>query len=154
MSSQAEKPKRKIDRKEEKLYEPIVSFLKIMFGKYVEKDVEAEKKLQRDTLSSPDENLYLEITANGRFSEFLKEQLDDRALGIINVERFSPDIMGFVQRTKSSRKELITVEVKAQPITLKSISRAKLYQDIFQSRLRSAYFNFENFRGNKKIHIR
>jgi hypothetical protein len=133
MSSQAEQPKRKIERKEEKLYEPIVSFLKIMFGKYVEKDVEAEKKLQRDTLSFPDENLYLEITANGRFSEMLKEQLDDRALSIINVEKFSPDIMGFVRKNKSSPKELITVEVKAQPITLKNISRAKLYQDIFRA---------------------
>jgi hypothetical protein len=134
MSSHGEQPRRKIDRKEEKLYEPIASFLKIMFGKYVEKDVEAENKLQHDVLAnSLDKNLYLEITANGHFSDWLKEQLDDRSLSIINVERFSPDIMGYMRKNKSSPKELITVEVKAQPITLKNISRAKLYQDIFRA---------------------
>lgn len=134
MSSQAEQPKRKIEKKEEKLYEPIVRSLEFMFGKYVEKDVEVEK-LQRDVLANDsDKNIYLEITANGHFSEMLKEQLDDRALSIINVEKFSPDIMGFVRKNKTSPKELITVEVKAEPITLKSISRAKLYQDIFRAK--------------------
>lgn len=134
MSSQ-EKPKRKIDRREEKLYEPIKYLLEIMFRKYVEKDAEVQKKLQREPtfFDKEAQDIYLEITANGRFSEFLKEQLDDRALSIINVERFSPDIMGFVRKTKSSPKELITVEVKAQPLTLKNISRAKLYQDIFRA---------------------
>jgi len=78
-------------------------------------------------------NVYLEITAKGHFSAMLKEQLDDKALSIIRVEKFSPDIMGFAQKTKTSPKELITVEVKAEPITLKSISRAKLYQDIFKA---------------------
>jgi hypothetical protein len=42
--------------------------------------------------------------------------------------------MGFVRKNKTSTKELITVEVKAIPITLKSISRAKLYQDIFRAK--------------------
>jgi hypothetical protein len=41
--------------------------------------------------------------------------------------------MGFVQKTPSSQKELITIEVKDKRITIKDISRAKLYQDIFKA---------------------
>lgn len=133
MSSQTEKPKPKSEKREEQLYEPILNALKTIFEKYVEKDVEAEKKFMGAPTYDFKGNVYLEITAKGHFSEMLKEHLDDRALSIIRVEKFSPDIMGFVQRTKSSSKELITVEVKAEPITLKGISRAKLYQDIFRA---------------------
>jgi hypothetical protein len=76
MSSQG-KPIRKIDRKEEKLYEPIKNCLNIMFNRYVEKDVEAENKkvdkLQREPSSIFDiyeKDIYLEITANGHFLIF------------------------------------------------------------------------------------
>jgi len=40
--------------------------------------------------------VHLEITAKGHFSEELKEaiaEVDDKALGIIRVERFSPNTM-------------------------------------------------------------
>lgn len=125
--SQTEKSKPKRGKKEEQLYEPILDALKVVFEQYV---IREAKKVMQEPLDS---NVYLEITAKGHFSEMLKEQLDDRALSIIRVEKFSPDIMGFMQKTSSSQKELITVEVKAKRITIKDISRAKLYQDIFKA---------------------
>lgn len=125
MSSQTEKPKSK---KEERLYPFILTVLKGLFEQHFLGKAEVKEKIMGKPL---DYNVYLETTAKGHFSEGLKEQLDDRALGIIRVEKFSPDIMGFIQETSSSKKELITVEVKARRITIKDISRAKLYQDIF-----------------------
>jgi len=143
MSSQTER-KSKSGKREEQLYEPILDALRMIFEKYVEKELEAKKKVMGEPEQPPFVALaerlvgvsmyvHLEITAKGHFSETLKEQLDDRALSILRVEKFSPDIMGFVQKGPTSSKELITVEVKAEPITLKSISRAKLYQDIFKA---------------------
>jgi len=83
--------------KEEQLYEPIKNALQREFEKYV----------------GYSGKVYLEITAKGRFSEDLKEVLDDRALAILRVERFSPDITGFMQKKDFglSSKELATVEI-------------------------------------------
>lgn len=115
--------------KEEQLYKPILNALKREIGGYLD----SEKK--RMGVGSEGE-VRLEITAKGHFSEELKDaidEVDDRVLDIIRVERFSPDIMGFIQKTQYS-KELITVEVKLDKITIKNISRAKLYQDIFKAK--------------------
>ena len=95
-------------KKEEQLYEPIRDTLRNIFRQYLEKEIKAKEEVMREPMSFLWKNVYLEITANGHFSEMLKEQLDDRALSIIRVEKFSPDIMGFVQKTSSSKKELIT----------------------------------------------
>ncbi|MDH5733668.1 MAG: hypothetical protein OEY88_07790 [Candidatus Bathyarchaeota archaeon] len=122
-----------LGKKEEQLYEPILDTLREIFRQYVEKEIKAKEEAMREPMDFLMRSVYLEITAKGHFSEMLKEQLDDRALSIIRVEKFSPDIMGYVQKSSSSRKELITVEVKAKPITIKNISRAKLYQDIFKA---------------------
>lgn len=117
-----------MEEKEEQLYKPILNALKRVFEGYLN----SEKK----RLNLPADfkgKVHLEITAKGHFSEELKEaiaEVDDKALGIIRVEKFSPDIMGFVQKDQYS-KELVTVEVKPDKITIKNISRAKLYADIF-----------------------
>ena len=103
---------------EEQLYEPI----KIALQKELEKFVGTEGKV------------HLEVTANGRFSEDLKEALDDRALGILRVERFSPDLTGFVQRRDSTLRDLITVEIKPDKIKINHIYRAKLYADVLNAR--------------------
>ena len=113
-------------RKEEQLYEPILNGLK----REVEGYLNSEK--QRIDVGFVGK-VHLEITAKGHFSEGLKEVLDDNALSIIRVEKFSPDIMGFIQKSLYL-KELITVEVKAEKIKIKHISTAKLYADIFRAK--------------------
>ena len=121
----SEKPKRKTEKE---LYEPVKDVLEIIFASYVE-----EKPHQRVPYERK-ENPYLEVTANKRrFSEILKREFDDATFRIFSAERNVPDIMGFVQKKLSSKKELITVEVKSKPITLLHILQAKLYQDIFKS---------------------
>lgn len=116
------------EKKEERLYEPIKSALKRELEEYLN----SQKERIGTTVFTG--KVYLEITANGRFfSEKLKEVLDNDALSIVRVEKFSPDIMGIIEKTQY-QKELITVEVKDEKITIQSISRAKLYADIFNAR--------------------
>lgn len=138
--SQTEKSKPKHGRKEEQLYEPILNALKKIFKVYLNSYIESVKKRMTEPLpfNLKDELektcIHLEITTKGHFSEKLKEQLNDKALGIIRVEKFSPDIMGLMRKgIPSSSTELITVEAKAEKITIKNISRAKLYKDIFKA---------------------
>lgn len=121
---EAEPTRRK--SKEEKLYEPVKNALQKEFERYWTSERERKGELSIG-------RVHLEITAKGHFSEDLKEMLDDNALSIIRVEKFSPDIMGFIQKNEHSR-ELITVEVKADKITIKNIARAKLYADIFDAK--------------------
>ena len=106
------------EKREEPLYEPIKNLLQKQFEEYV----------------GFGGKVHLEITANGRFSEELKEALDDRALSILRVERFSPDITGFLQEKDSSSKELVTVEIKPDKIKINHIYRAKLYADVLNAR--------------------
>lgn len=105
-------------KKEEPFYEPIKNLLQKQLEKYVGFGGE----------------VYLEITANGRFSEQLKEALDDRALSILRVEKFSPDITGFLQKKDSSSRDLITVEIKPDKIKINHIYRAKLYADVLNAK--------------------
>ena len=102
---------------ERQLYEPVMNALKREFEKYV----------------GYGGKVYLEITADGKFSEDLKEVLDDRALSILRVEKFSPDITGFLQKKDSPLLELLTVEVKPDKIKIKHISRAKLQLAVFSN---------------------
>jgi hypothetical protein len=117
---------KKEGKKEERLYEPIRSAL--------QKELEAYLDSQRDKIALNIREVYLEITANGKeLSEKLKAVLDNEALSIIRVEKFSPDIIGFVQ-IGPFKRDLLTVEVKPDKITIQSISKAKLYKDIFRAR--------------------
>jgi len=130
MSSQETKSKTK--QEEERLYEPIKNELERIFGQYVRKD---QKRTYQNEPSPPPEHqdIYLEVTADKHISDILKRQFDNDALYIMKVEEFYPDIMGFVRKEPSSPKELITVEVKSIPITIKHIERAKTYQCVFNA---------------------
>ena len=109
-------PRRKT--KEEKLYEPIKSALQKVLEEYV--GIEGK--------------VYLEITAKGSFSDDLKEVFDKPLLAILRVEKFPPDITGFIQKKDSSRKELVTVEIKPDRIRINHIYRAKMYADVFDAK--------------------
>jgi len=100
--------------KEEHLYEPIKKALASVFIHFLE--------LKDD--------YYLENTSSGMFSDKLKGALDDSALHIIRVERFSPDLTGFIRKDNSIR--IITVEVKRE-IKIKHIYKAKLYAEILDA---------------------
>ena len=120
------KTKSKGVREEERLYEPVLKALrKVLSYNYVE----------GETMSRPvsRENPYLEITSES-ISETLKRELNNTAIQVLTIENdraLRPDIMGFVQRTRISDKELVTVEVKAKPIKIKDILQAKFYQEVY-----------------------
>jgi hypothetical protein len=122
---------KKREKKEERLYEPIKNALQ----KELEAYLQSKKDKQSEALKALNVfNVYLEITANGKeLSDKLKEVLGDDVLSILRVEKFSPDIMGFVQTTPY-QTDLVTVEVKHDKITIQSISKAKLYKEVFRAR--------------------
>jgi hypothetical protein len=82
-----------------------------------------------------EDNPYLEVTADSGISETLKGEFSDETFYILGAEGKTPDIMGFVKKTLSSPKELITVEVKDKTIRLMDIFQARLYQEVFKSTL-------------------
>ncbi len=128
----SEKPKSKRKQEEEKLYLPIKNELEYIFERYVQKN--EKQTYQSRPLPSPESrDVYFEITAKRHISDILKRQFDDYTLYIMRVEGFYPDIMGFVCKDRSSSKELVTVEVKSIPITIKHIERAKTYQYVFDA---------------------
>jgi len=117
---------------EKALYEPIKNSLSRLLGYYIEKD--KKPRFQRRPFEFED-NPHLEITASGEISERLKREFDNETFLILGSEGKFPDIMGFIKRKESGDRELITVEVKNQPIELMHIFQAQLYQVIFHSTL-------------------
>lgn len=102
---------KRASKKEESLYEPIMKALKRVFSCLGE--------------------CYLEISAKG-FSNKVKKAFDDVALYMITVERFFPDISGFV-KTKYST-DIITVEVKPEKPMIKDVFQTKDYAQIFNAK--------------------
>ena len=80
-------------------------------------------------------DVHLENTSNGRFSDGLKEQLDDYSLFILNVERMSPDLTGYLVKKERHREDkyFIVVEIKGGRPTLKDIYQTKRYAEILQA---------------------
>ena len=103
---------KRVSKKEEALYEPIMKALKYVFSCLGE--------------------CHLEITADKRFTNKLKRQFSKDTLYIIRVEGFYPDLTGFVKTQYAT--DLITVEVKAKPITIKDIFQAKEQAEIFNAK--------------------
>lgn len=101
-----------MSKKEKPLYEPIKNALMEIF----------------DHIG----DCHLEMTAKKRFSNKLKKAFDDVALYMITVERFFPDITGFM-KTKYST-DIITVEVKAEAPMIKDIFQTKDYAEVFNAR--------------------
>ena len=133
LSSNGSASKRKRD--EERYYEPIRKHLAAVFAnRYVD-----EKKIppQYDFWENMPKYLVLEVVGRkNRFSSILKEAFDDNTLNIIKDEGIFPDLVGYVQKEPSeptSQKEIIIVEVKDEPITLKMVGKTRLYAEIFNA---------------------
>ena len=103
-----------MSRGEEKLYQLIIYALEEEFSQLGE--------------------CYLENTSR-KFSEKLKNQLDDYPLFILSVEKMSPDVTGYVipkgMGVRKS-KDIIVAEIKIKP-TLKDIYQTKRYAEILNA---------------------
>ena len=112
-----------------------MSSLEDVFGKEKEKELynSVLKALEQKFMTLGD--VHLENTSNGRFSEGLKEQLDDYSLFILNVERMSPDLTGYLIKKETYREDkyIIVVEIKRDRPTLKDIYQTKRYAEILQA---------------------
>lgn len=74
----------------------------------------------------------LEITADRKFSNTLKQQIDHNRDLIFNfLKEAAPDITGFVQGDYS--KEFIVVEIKNKPIKLDDIYQTRKYAELFNA---------------------
>jgi len=103
---------KRASKKEESLYEPIMKVLKRVFSCL------GESRLEK--------------TADKRFSNELKRQFSKETLYIIRAEGFFPDLTGFVKMQYTT--DLVTVEVKAESITIKDIFQAKEQAEIFDAK--------------------
>lgn len=78
------------------------------------------------------DNIYLEITASGKFSNKLKGKIGaGRDIIFSFLKSASPDITGFVEEDYSSK--FIIVEFKKQVIKLDDIYQIRKYMDLFDS---------------------
>ena len=79
-------------------------------------------------------DVHLEITAKGKFSEKMKNELEDYSLFILNIERMSPDLTGFITNKEKfgKSKPIIVVEVKKR-LALKDIYQTKRYAEILNA---------------------
>lgn len=115
---------------EKTLYTPILNTLKSMFDRYYVAEPVNYPYQHVIELKNP----YLEITAQGDFPEVLKTYFNYFMFGKLHAEKLHPDIMGFVTKKKSSKPEMITVEVKGRELKLKDVMQAKLYESVFESK--------------------
>jgi hypothetical protein len=130
------------EKLEERLYSPVVQALKTMFDYWYcdQSQIYSGKpndsnRLQYGLSDSEIKNPYLEITAHGKFSEYLKlKKFDYYMFEQLSAEQLEPDILGYVVKSsgkKPSPPETIAVEVKAHELTLRDLMQAKLYEAIF-----------------------
>jgi hypothetical protein len=79
-------------------------------------------------------NPHLEITAHGKFSPLLHSNFDYYLFQNLKAESLHPDIMGYVDKKDSTTRAFITVEVKKNPLKIRDILQAKLYENIFNAK--------------------
>jgi hypothetical protein len=103
---------KRVSKKEESLYEPIMKALKRVFICLGE--------------------CHLEISADKRFSNKVKRQFSKDTLYIIRVEGFFPDLTGFVKTHHAT--DLVTVEIKPKEIVIRDVFQAKEQGEIFDAR--------------------
>lgn len=109
---------------EKELYEPIKEYLekafRLKFG-----------------------NCYLEVTANGSFSELIKRGVRNDIIFSFLGKKASPDLTGFIHTqgnqwfvvwSNSDIQDFITVEIKRERLTLQDVYQAKMYGDLFQAK--------------------
>lgn len=81
-------------------------------------------------------DVHFEVTSERRLSEELKRRLDDTALHMLDVERFVPDIVGYIITGKTQygeTRELAVAEVKATKIRLRDVLQARGYGVVFDA---------------------
>jgi len=80
--------------------------------------------------------LHLEITANGKFSNELKNKLGQyRDIIFVFLRSASPDISGFIEiKDDYSNTGFIVVEVKREEIKLDDIYQARKYGELFDAK--------------------
>jgi hypothetical protein len=103
-----------------------------------EKDLYEPIRRELEERFSVSGRVYLEVSADGRISETVKEKLDDVCLHIINFERLKPDIIGFLRtEAKTGRgagyyhDDMIIAEVKNEQIGITDIIQTKAYAEVF-----------------------
>ena len=85
---------------------------------------------------------YLQITAEGKFSELLKHVVRQDIIFSFLGKKASPDLAGFIPRgdvelefaSSADVQDFITVEIKREKITLQDVYQAKMYGDLFQAK--------------------
>ena len=120
-------------RNEEQYYEPIKRCLTLVMSKHL--DAEPYQP-QRTPINEDDpKRVYFEIVGGKNlFSENLKKVFDDDTLNTIRIEGIYPDLVGYVQKSSQGSKEVIIVEIKDEPITLKMVGKTRFYKDIFNAK--------------------
>ena len=100
-----------------------------------------EKRLYHPIKKSLEKNFgqlgecYLETTAGVQhFPEKLKRIFEPEVLRILRVEKFCPDLTGFLRRKDSRTKEVITVEVKPRNLRIKDINQSRLYGEVLKAK--------------------
>jgi len=122
-------------RIEDKLYWPLLQKLREIFDRwYVAESYAYSREGYMRAPTSSITNPHLEITANGKFSELLHTQFDYYLFKSLKAENLHPDIMGYVYKKDATKREFITVEVKKDPLKIRDILQAKLYENIFNAK--------------------
>lgn len=86
-----------------------------------------------ELLKTKTANVYLEITANKKFSDRLKNEIPSGRDIIFNfLKQAAPDISGFIKAEYSS--DFIVIEFKKDKIKLDDIYQTKKYRDLFNAK--------------------
>jgi hypothetical protein len=87
-----------------------------------------------DLLRTKSNNFHLEITANKKFSNELKAEIDkNRDIIFHFLKEAPPDITGFIKWSEYS-SDFIVIEIKKDKIKLDNIYQTKKYADLFNSK--------------------
>lgn len=122
-------------KEEKQLYFPLLQKLKEIFDRsYVAESYAYTREGLMRAPTSGITNPHLEITAHGKFSELLHSNFDYYLFQNLKAEKLHPDIMGYVDKKNASTRAFITVEVKKDPLTIRNILQAKLYENIFNAK--------------------
>jgi hypothetical protein len=113
-------------------------------GKTAEKELYAPvKEYLTEIFTEKFGNCYLEITADGVFSDLLKKVIRNDIIFTFLRKKISPDLTGFIHSRGSELvltygpsvvKDFITVEIKRKKIAPQDIYQAKMYGDLFQAK--------------------
>lgn len=78
--------------------------------------------------------VYLEITANKKFSNKIKGKIPDHRQIIFSfLNNVAPDITGFIE--KGSLTDFVIIEIKKEKIKLYHIYQARKYAELFEAKL-------------------